>query len=118
MVPLAFFIVIWYTRNILKSRTKEGIRVKNIARAFPWFLFGYFIMAALNTWVPLPPETAGVKDLINTAGKFLVISGLAGIGFNTSIRAIKEVGLKPLGVGFIGAVVVAGCSIAMISLLL
>jgi uncharacterized integral membrane protein (TIGR00698 family) len=118
MVPLAFFIVIWYTRNILKSRKKEGIRVKDIARAFPWFLFGYFIMAALNTWVPLPPETAGVKDLINTAGKFLVISGLAGIGFNTSIRAIKEVGLKPLGVGFIGAVVVAGCSIAMISLLL
>ena len=118
MVPMAFFIVVLYARNILNSRKKEEIRLKDIAKAFPWFLFGYFILAGINTWIPLPPETEDLKDFINTVGKFLVISGLAGIGFNTAIRDIKDVGLKPLGIGFIGAAVVAGCSAAMISLFL
>jgi uncharacterized integral membrane protein (TIGR00698 family) len=114
MVPVAFLIAVWYTNSILKSRENEKSRV-NVAKAFPWFLFGYFILAGLNTQGYFSGE--GVHAL-SSAGKFLILLGLAGIGLNTVFSSFKKVGLKPLLIGFIGALVVAGLSILMISLLL
>jgi uncharacterized integral membrane protein (TIGR00698 family) len=113
MVPLAFLIAIWYAR-IVRGQENEGTRV-NVVKAFPWFLFGYFLLAGLNTLGYFSAE--GIRAF-NAGGKFLILLGLAGIGLNTVFRSFKKVGLKPLLVGFFGAVVVAGCSILMISLLL
>ncbi len=114
MVPLAFLIAVWYANSVLRSQRQEGTRV-NVAKAFPWFLFGYFLMAGLNTQGYFSPE--GVKAF-SAAGRFMILLGLAGIGLNTVFSSFKKVGLKPLVVGFIGALVVAGCSIFLIHLLL
>jgi uncharacterized membrane protein YadS len=57
-------------------------------------------------------------NAFNTTGKFLILLGLAGIGLNTVFSAFKKVGFKPLIVGLIGSIVVAGCSIVMIILIL
>jgi len=114
MVPVAFLIAVWYTNTILKGHKKEGARV-NVAKAFPWFLFGYFILAGMNTQGYFSPE--GVHAF-NSAGRFLILLGLAGIGLNTAFSSFKKVGLKPLLIGFIGALFVAGCSIVMIHFLL
>jgi uncharacterized integral membrane protein (TIGR00698 family) len=114
MVPLAFLIAVWYTRNVLTNRKSQDRHI-NIAKAFPWFLFGYFIMAGLNTLGYFTPE--GVKAF-NSAGRFLILVGLAGIGLNTVFSSFKTVGVKPLIVGLIGALVVAGCSILLIMFLL
>jgi uncharacterized integral membrane protein (TIGR00698 family) len=114
MVPVAFLIAVWYTNTILKGHKKEGARM-NVAKAFPWFLFGYFILAGMNTQGYFSPE--GVHAF-NSAGRFLILLGLAGIGLNTAFSSFKKVGLKPLLIGFIGALFVAGCSIVMIHFLL
>jgi uncharacterized integral membrane protein (TIGR00698 family) len=114
MVPLAFLIAIWYTKTILSRKKTEGTHI-NIAKAFPWFLFGYFIMAGMNTLGYFSSE--GV-EAFNKAGRFLILLGLAGIGLNTVFGSFKKVGIKPLIVGLIGALVVAGCSIFMITVLL
>lgn len=114
MVPLAFLIAVWYAKTILVTKKGEGTHV-NVAKAFPWFLFGYFLMAGLNTQGYF--SEAGVEAL-STAGKFLILLGLAGIGLNTVFASFKKVGFKPLIVGFIGSIVVAGCSIVMIILIL
>jgi uncharacterized integral membrane protein (TIGR00698 family) len=114
MVPLAFLIAVWYTRNVLASRESQETHI-NIAKAFPWFLFGYFIMAGLNTMGYLAPE--GV-NAFNSAGRFLILVGLAGIGLNTVFSSFKKVGVKPLIVGLVGSLVVAGCSIFLITFLL
>lgn len=114
MVPLAFFIAIWYAKNILAKTKSEGASIQ-IARAFPWFLFGYFLMAGLNTRGYFSPE--GVKTFA-ASGKFLILLGLSGIGLNTAFSSFKKVGLKPLIVGFLGSLFVAACSIAMITFLL
>jgi len=87
----------------------------NVAKAFPWFLFGYFLLAGLNTQGYFSPE--GVHAF-NIAGRFLILLGLAGIGLNTVFSSFKKIGLKPLLIGFIGALFVAGCSIVMIHFLL
>ena len=114
MVPLAFLIALWYTKKILINRREKGAKV-DIARAFPWFLFGYFIMAGLNTLGYF--SAAGVNGF-NTAGRFLILLGLAGIGLNTDIMSFRNVGLKPLFIGLLGSLVVVVCSIVMISIIL
>ncbi len=114
MVPVALLIAIWYGRRILGQAGGAGPRL-DVARAFPWFLFGYFIMAGLNTAGYFTP--AGVAAF-NTSGRFLILLGLAGIGLNTVLASFRTVGLKPLLVGFLGSVVVAGSSILLITLLI
>jgi uncharacterized integral membrane protein (TIGR00698 family) len=113
MVPVAFLIALWYT-HMAGSPEKKKTRV-DVVRAFPWFLFGYFFLAVLNT---LGYFSAEGINAFNTGGKFLILLGLAGIGLNTVFSSFKKVGLKPLLVGFLGSMVVAGCSILMIGLLL
>ncbi len=114
MVPVAFLIAVWYTKKILTEKKEKGASL-HVAKAFPWFLFGYFIMAGLNTQGYF--SEAGV-NAFNTTGKFLILLGLAGIGLNTVFSTFKKVGFKPLIVGLIGSIVVAGCSIVMIILIL
>jgi uncharacterized integral membrane protein (TIGR00698 family) len=114
MAPLAFLIAVWYSKKTIRPGKEKETRV-DYAKAFPWFLFGYFIMAGLNTKGFFSP--VGVKAF-STAGKFLILIGLAGIGLNTVFGSFREVGLKPLIVGLVGAAVVAGCSIVMIGILL
>lgn len=114
MVPVAFLIAVWYTKNFLANKRVKGGNI-NVTKAFPWFLFGYFIMAALNSQGYFSQE--GMNGF-NSAGKFLIMLGLAGIGLNTVFSSFKSIGLKPLVVGFIGAMVVAGSSMLMIHLLL
>jgi len=115
MAPLAFLIAAWSARRSRATALAgNGGRI-NVAKAFPWFLFGYFVMAGLNT--------AGVfskaaVDGLNGAGRFLITVSMAGIGLNTALGAFRKVGLKPLVVGLLGAIVVAGVSLGMISLLL
>ena len=114
MVPLAFLISFWYARKSLQGQKERGARLE-WTRAFPWFLFGYFFMAAFSTKGYL--SSTGIRAA-SEAGKFLILLGLAGIGLNTVFSLFKPVGLKPLIVGLLGAAVVAGCSIAMIALFL
>jgi uncharacterized integral membrane protein (TIGR00698 family) len=110
MAPLAFLIAAWFTKANLKEAAQEKGKV-HWAKAFPWFLFGYFIMAGLNTAGYLSAKgVAGLTSL----GRSLIVISMAGIGLNTAFGAFKKVGLKPLLVGLLGAIVVASCSIAMI----
>jgi uncharacterized integral membrane protein (TIGR00698 family) len=114
MAPLAFFIAAWYAKTSIDEARTEKRRI-NVAKAFPWFLFGYFLMAGLNT---AGYFTKAGLDGLTWFGRFLITISMAGIGLNTVFATFKKVGLKPLLVGLFGAVVVAGVSIAMISLLL
>jgi uncharacterized integral membrane protein (TIGR00698 family) len=114
MIPMAFLIAVWYTKNILSNNKTKRAHLQ-VAKAFPWFLFGYFIMAGLNTLGYIPAK--GV-DAFNTGGRFFILMGLVGIGLNTVFSSFKKVGIKPLIVGLVGSLVVASCSILMITLLL
>jgi uncharacterized integral membrane protein (TIGR00698 family) len=115
MAPLAFIIAAWSAKASRTAAPAEGARRVNVAKAFPWFLFGYFVMAGLNTAGYF--SKTGI-DGLTWAGRFLITVSMAGIGLNTVFSAFRKVGIKPLVVGLLGAIVVAGVSIAMIALLL
>jgi uncharacterized integral membrane protein (TIGR00698 family) len=123
MAPLAFVIAAWYAKKSLAAAPQAGsqagpstgARKVNAAKAFPWFLFGYFLMAGLNTAGYF--SKTGI-DGLTWFGRFLITIAMAGIGLNTVLGAFKKVGLKPLVVGLLGALVVAGVSIALIAVIL
>lgn len=114
MAPLALMIAAWWTRAELRA-ARAAKRPVNAAKAFPWFLFGFFLMAGLNT---AGYFTKAGQAGLTWLGKLLITISMAGIGLNTIFKSFKAVGFKPLLVGFIGAVVVAGVSAGMIALLL
>jgi len=114
MAPLAFLIAAWWARAEIRAAKGENRRV-NVARAFPWFLFGFYLMAAMNTAGFF--TKAGVEKL-TWLGRFLITVSMAGVGLNTMVKTFKGVGLKPLLVGFLGAGIVAAVSAAMIAIVL
>ena len=107
LVPVVFFISLYWTKFSKNTSTsKKG----NFLQVFPWFLFGYFIMAGLSS--------AGIFSVsaiswCKTSGKLLVLIGMAGIGLNTSFTAIRAVGSTPILIGFLGSAIVATVSISL-----
>ncbi|MCB0344435.1 MAG: putative sulfate exporter family transporter [Bdellovibrionales bacterium] len=114
LAPMAFLVAIWYAgSNLTEAETPDAAsRWNSVAKGFPWFLFGYFIMAGLNTAGYFTAEgISGFSD----AGKFLILLGMAGIGLNTVFATFKGIGLRPFIVGLIGSIIVAAASAGLIS---
>jgi len=110
MVPLAMLVAIWYTSARASSSRREGKHI-NWVKAFPWFLFGFFVMAALGTAGFFTPE--GLAHFKKWA-RFLILMGMAGIGMSTRFASFRGIGIKPFIVGLIGSIIVAVVSIGFI----
>lgn len=94
---------------------KNGGLEKSAFKAFPWFLFGYFVTAALRSSGVMPEN---LVNFITESGKLLVLLSMSAIGLGTSLGAMKSLGIRPILAGLIGALVVAGASFSAISGLL
>jgi uncharacterized integral membrane protein (TIGR00698 family) len=108
MIVMAFLVSIWFGA---KEAERSKLGKKAILKAFPWVLFGYVAMAVCAVQGFFTPE--GIA-FFKSAGKFLILMGMVGIGFGTDFRAIKRFGIKPLLVGMLGALVVTGVSLLLI----
>lgn len=111
IAPAVFLLAIWYS----KQQHAETDSSYDPSKVFPWFLFGYFIMAGMRGMDYLTPE--GIKA-ISSFGKFCILCGMAGIGLNTRISMFKSVGLTPLFIGGAGSALVALSSLGLIHIFL
>lgn len=87
----------------------------SVRRAFPWFLFGFFLLALFRS-TGLMQE--GLALELGRAGTQLMLIGMAGVGLNTNLRAFRVIGMRPLAVGLMGSLIVALVSGGMIAALL
>ncbi|MCB0339222.1 MAG: putative sulfate exporter family transporter [Bdellovibrionales bacterium] len=113
LAPAAFLAMLWQAHR--EHNTVSQVEQTAVKKAFPWFLFGYFVMAWLNS-KGLFSES--VQSTCSEAGKFLILLGMVGVGLNTRFDSFRKIGAKPLIVGFVGAIAVATSSIILISKLL
>ena len=116
MIPLAFFISIWYARNQTIQTGERGQapserKKMDAKKAFPWYLFAFFVMAILGTKGFF--TDTGLAHF-KAWGKFLILTGMAGIGMNTRFSVFKGIGVKPFIVGLIGSAIVAAVSVVLI----
>ena len=111
MILVAVLVSLWFGA---KEAGEGRLGKKAILKAFPWVLFGYVAMAVCAVKGFFSPE--GVS-FFKSAGKFLILMGMVGIGFGTNFRDVKRFGLKPLLVGILGAVVGTGVSLLLVKAL-
>ncbi|RIL11124.1 MAG: hypothetical protein DCC75_02970 [Proteobacteria bacterium] len=108
IAPAALLAAIWFQSNQVGGGISPG---RGLLRAFPWFLFGFFLMSILYSRGVISPSQG---RSFSEAGKFLILLGMAGVGVNTKLANIVRSGLRPLLVGLIGALTVALTSAALI----
>jgi uncharacterized integral membrane protein (TIGR00698 family) len=79
-------------------------------RLVPWFLIG-FVVAALANTVGLVPAAA--HGTLSNVSLFFVAVALSAIGLSTDVRALRRAGAKPLLLGLLLWITVAGTSLGL-----
>lgn len=116
IAPLALLIALWWmSRQAEPEGNSSKLGRVQWTRAFPWFLFGYFLMAGLNGLGYLPSEGVGY---LSSLGRILILVSMAGIGLAADLKSIFKVGLKPILIGLVAALAIASFSLAFIYLML
>jgi uncharacterized membrane protein YadS len=90
------------TAAVKRSRT----RVK-----LPWFILFFCLAAVINTYIP---GSHAFSQLLFTLGRYGLTATLFLIGTSISLRAIREVGWRPLVQGIVLWVIVAVTSLYFI----
>ncbi len=81
-----------------------------VARAVPWFVIGFVVLAALRSLGLLDAPVPGggtVADLCSALATMLILIALAGVGLSTDVRSMLGVGARPFLLGASMWIVVA-----------
>lgn len=79
----------------------------------PWFVLGFVALVGLNSLITIPAEA---KVWIATVTTFLLSVALAAMGLETDIRKLAAKGLRPLLLGALAFLFIAGFSLMLIKL--
>ena len=88
----------------LPALRRPGRSANSIARAVPWFVFGFVALAAFVSLVDVPEN---ILELAGTASKVLILAALVGIGVRAMSLQLNRSLAKPLLVGLGAGVLVA-----------
>lgn len=103
IVPVCLFFALLMMRSAAQSGT--GFSLKRI---FPMFVL-YFVLACIvNTTGILPAE---VSHGLGMLGKFSIVLAMSAIGLNTDLPSLLKHGTRPLLLGMVCWIAVAGTSL-------
>jgi uncharacterized membrane protein YadS len=108
-------------------RTGHGGRRVRVAKLFPVFVLGFLAMAIVRSIGDAGLAAHGlafgafdaagwsavVKGIGETGATAALATAMAAVGLSTNLRAFGKMGWKPLYVGGLAAVLVAGLSLAL-----
>jgi uncharacterized integral membrane protein (TIGR00698 family) len=89
----------------------QGSRVAFVWSKFPKFVLGFLVISALASAGAFNPKH--VASLANLS-RWAFLLTFAGVGLKTNFAELRKQGLRPLLVGAIGEVVIAGATLAMV----
>jgi uncharacterized integral membrane protein (TIGR00698 family) len=101
----------------------RGVR---IGQAVPLFVLGFVALAALRTIGDLGERPFGVLApevwqgwiaSLSSVSEWCLTVAMASVGLGTNLRRLRELGLRPLGVGLAAAALVGGVSFALVTAL-
>ncbi|PCN48648.1 putative sulfate exporter family transporter [Curtobacterium sp. 'Ferrero'] len=81
-----------------------------VFRLVPWFLVGFLVVVLLRTVGVLPASAA---PAFATVASFLITVALAAIGVSTDFGALRRAGFRPMLLGIVLWVLVAGTSLGV-----
>ncbi|WP_425491878.1 YeiH family protein [Kaustia mangrovi] len=92
----------------------DGASAHQPSAPIPWFVFGFLGLIVLNSVVTIPES---VKTAGATVTPFLLSVGLAGMGLSMHIGNLRAKGLRPLLLGTLSWLFIAGTTLLLITLL-
>lgn len=107
MGPIIVLIGLFFAR-------KQGETANvSMAKVFPWFVLGFVALSAVNSLGIVP---SGIRQFAQAISIFIIQMVLVGVGLNTDLRRIRNMGMKGFIVGLVAALVVSLFSICSIHL--
>ncbi|HEY8302481.1 MAG TPA: putative sulfate exporter family transporter [Jatrophihabitans sp.] len=79
-------------------------------RLVPWFLVGFVLVAAANSLGLIP---IGAHAALSHVALWLITTALAGVGLSTDLAALRRTGPKPMLLGLLLWITVAGTSLLL-----
>ena len=105
IVPVCLF----FSLLVMKGAKESGAGF-SLKRIFPMFAL-YFVLACIvNTTGIIPAE---ISHGLGTLGKFAIVLAMSAIGLNTDLPSLVKNGLRPLALGMVCWIAVAGTSLAV-----
>ena len=103
IVPVCLFFALMMMRGAQGSAA--GFSLKRI---FPMFVLYFIVACLINTSGILP---AAAAHTLGTLGKFAIVLAMSALGLNTDLAALLRNGLRPLALGMVCWIAVAGTSL-------
>lgn len=119
IIPITLVLALWEMRKAKRANAAEGLEGSgfSLKRSFPIFILLFLCAAAVTSiCMALGMEAAAFAPL-KTLAKFLIVMAMAAIGLNTDVVKLVKTGGKPLLMGLICWIAIAGVSLGMQTLL-
>ncbi len=123
---LGMLVVIPLMSIIYHRNSTDGSQAPKWWTMIPLFVIGFACMSLLRTvgdmgdtpFGVLEPATwKAIVSYTKEAAEICLAVAMASVGLGTSIKGLRDIGLKPLGVGLFSAVLVGVVSISLIKVL-
>jgi len=110
IIPISVSLAVMEAR---REGAGDRLSPGRVLRMIPWFLVGFLLVVCLRSAGLVPDPIA---DGMTQLSVFLVATALAGIGLSTDLRAIRAAGLRPLVLGGVLSLLVAGTTLGVMAL--
>ncbi len=110
IIPYVLMFSIINERIEAKSEGVNGRVPINFKKIFPYFVILFLVVVAIRS-TGIIPNT--MIPTLSKASKFCMVMALSAIGLKTSFRDIKDIGFKPMILGFIVDTLVVFVSIGV-----
>lgn len=110
IIPYVLVFSIINERLEAKKEVVHGRTSVNLKKIFPYFIILFLVVVAIRS-VNIIPNT--LIPILSKTSKFCMVMALSGIGLKTSFGDIKNIGFKPMILGFIVDTLVVFVSIGV-----
>ena len=123
---LGMLVIIPLMCIVYHRDAKEGGAVPKWWTMVPLFVIGFALMSLITTigdsgelafGFLAPEQWSNAVDSIKKSAEICLAIAMASVGLGTSIRGLISIGLKPLAMGLVAALLVGGVSATLITLL-
>ncbi|SNX75214.1 uncharacterized integral membrane protein (TIGR00698 family) [Bacillus oleivorans] len=101
LVPVTLILGFMFSKTSGSQNPKKGLKDLPI----PWFIFGFLAMSVVTTFHLIPN---GVTQFLIEVSVYLLAMAMAGLGLSINFKDFKQVGVRPVIVGVLGFLALAG----------